>query len=73
MIKVIVNPFKNDLQVLCLELSAHIGKVWSVVFIDDYLVSCGDKEDVMHVWDKNEGSLLHDLEGHTGGAISMSV
>jgi len=45
----------------------HKGKVRSLCFFeqDRYIVSCGDGEDEMHVWDLDADELwVYDLPGH---------
>ena len=73
MIKVIVNPLKMDEdtdEVLTIKFEGHKGKVWSVAFVSNLqIVSCGDKENVIHVWDSDKAEFTHDLEGHEGGAV----
>lgn len=77
-IKLTVDPLKANLQnseILFQILEAHWGKVRSICFLnsDDFrLISCGDNEDTIHVWDNEDENNIN-FAGHKGGTVSLSV
>lgn len=36
------------------------------------MISCGDNEEIIHVWDEDDENKIN-LKGHVGGTVSLSV